>query len=618
MLTLFRRRLGKLKDRLERRVATLGSGGRPQSEQAPISTEDREFMLGWVMGTSDDAALVARARTSPTGLGLIERACAARPGNSRVWATRAEICFAAGDIHDAADFAERAHAIGPLDPGTGLLAVRMLVAASRGAEALKIMPAAIENSRRQLAHATRLELCRLWGQLEPQSIEPLLDAARTHVAAGDLQTAIAEFEALGVRFGPRADVLLQLAAVYQDLVRPVDAARASLEATQADPGNVDALCMAGCCARDVRDLATADRMLSRALELDPKSSFAQYYLGLLRLDQDRIDEAAQLVLGARAAVRGEPWPAQGIAEKLAVPVKRNIADVDWATARFKLVHDIEQFQFLQSAGLAGPGLDPVIAEYTAALRDRGLPENPSSMVALPPGTYPMLSRTYKYPVHAPDREPPEGPLLNPGLDWPSLEAAFLEGKPGLVVVDDLLSAEALQALRTFCLESTVWNELKGGYLGAYMPDGFSGRLLLRLSSELRSRMPRVFSEHPLQTMWGYKYDPSYGGMGLHVDVAAVNVNLWITPDEANLDAETGGLVIYTHDAPVDRGFQRFNIGGKEVYAFLESVGAKKVKIPYRANRAVVFDSSLFHESDSFRFKPGYENRRVNVTMLYGT
>ena len=50
----------------------------------------------------------------------------------------------------------------------------------------------------------------------------------------------------------------------------------------------------------------------------------------------------------------------------------------------------------------------------------------------------------------------------------------------------------------------------------------------------------------------------------------------------------------------------------------EEVGAKKVKIPYRANRAVVFDSSLFHESDGFRFKPGYENRRVNVTMLYGT
>jgi tetratricopeptide (TPR) repeat protein len=618
MLTLFRRRLGKLKDRLERHVATIGSGGKPRLAQAPISAADKDFMLEWITGKADDSALVARAKASPTGPGLIERACAARPANPRAWAARAEFCFDAGDLDGAADHAGRAHALSPLDPDIGLLAVRMLVAASRGAEALKIMPVAIENARRQLAHATRLALCELWRQLEPDSIEPLLDAARTHVAGGERQAAIGEFEALVVRFGPRAEVLLQLAAVYQDLARPADAARASLAATQAEPDNLDALCMAGGCARDIRDLATADRLLSRALELDPKSSFAHYYLGFLRLDQERIDEAAALVLGARSAVRGEPWAPDTIAEKLAQPVQRNPADVDWATARFKLVHDIEQFRYLQLAGRAGADLDPVIAEYVAGLRDRNLPEDPYSMVALHPGTYPMLSRTYKYPVHAPDPEPPQGPLANPDLDWKALEENYLDSRPGLVVVDNILAPEALESLRKFCLDSTIWNELKGGYLGAYMPDGFSGRLLLRLSSELRARMPRVFRDHPLQTMWGYKYDSSYTGMGLHVDVAAVNVNFWVTPDEANLDPETGGLVVYTHEAPPDRGFQRFNTGGPEVKAFLESVGAKKKRIPYRCNRAVLFDASLFHETDAFRFRQGYENRRVNVTMLYGT
>ena len=616
MLTLFRRRLGKLKDRLERRVATLGSGGEARPEEAPISAEDREFMLEWVLGAADDAALVARAKVSPTGLGLIERACAARPGNPRVWAARAELCFAAGEVDEAAGHAERSFALAPLDPLAGLLAVRMLVAASRGADALKIMPAAIENSRRQLTHATRLELCELWGQLEPGSSEPLLDAARTYESAGDLRTAIDKFEAVGAKFGPSAKVLLQLAAAYQDFGHPVDAARASLEATLADPDNVDALCMAGNCARDLRDLATADRLLSRALELDPKSSYANYYLGRLRLDHDCIDEAARLLLDARAAVRGEPWPVDRVAEKIAQPVRRNVADPDWAIARFKLVHDIEQFQYLRSAGRIGNALDPVIAEYTAALRDHNLPEDPYSMVALPPETYPLLSRTYKYPVHAPDLDPPEGPLLNPDLDWNWLEATYMDGKPGLVVIDNLLSPGTLGALRTFCLESTIWSELKGGFLGAYMPDGFSGRLLLQLSSELRARMPRVFQDHRLETMWGYKYDSNYPGIGLHFDAAAVNVNFWITPDEANLDPETGGLVVYPHEAQIDRGFQR-NAGSKEVYAWLESVGAKRVRIPHRSNRAVVFDSGLYHGSDEFRFKQGYENRRVNITMLYG-
>jgi hypothetical protein len=33
---------------------------------------------------------------------------------------------------------------------------------------------------------------------------------------------------------------------------------------------------------------------------------------------------------------------------------------------------------------------------------------------------------------------------------------------------------------------------------------------------------------------------------------------------------------------------------------------------------VLFDSSLYHRSDSLRFKQGYKNRRINLTLLYGT
>ena len=46
-------------------------------------------------------------------------------------------------------------------------------------------------------------------------------------------------------------------------------------------------------------------------------------------------------------------------------------------------------------------------------------------------------------------------------------------------------------------------------------------------------------------------------------------------------------------------------------------GAKPITVPYRANRAVIFDSNLFHKTDEIRFADGYENRRINITMLYG-
>ena len=51
--------------------------------------------------------------------------------------------------------------------------------------------------------------------------------------------------------------------------------------------------------------------------------------------------------------------------------------------------------------------------------------------------------------------------------------------------------------------------------------------------------------------------------------------------------------------------------------FLRGAGARAVTVPYRANRAVIFDSDLFHETDEIHFREGYENRRINVTFLYG-
>jgi hypothetical protein len=119
-------------------------------------------------------------------------------------------------------------------------------------------------------------------------------------------------------------------------------------------------------------------------------------------------------------------------------------------------------------------------------------------------------------------------------------------------------------------------------------------------------------------MWAYKYDSHCSGIGVHADAAAINVNFWTTPDAANLSPGAGGLAIYTHDAPRTWSYKHFNHDHARIKAYLESVGAQKITVPYRANRAVIFDSGLFHATDTFRFREGYENRRVNLTMLYGT
>ncbi len=97
----------------------------------------------------------------------------------------------------------------------------------------------------------------------------------------------------------------------------------------------------------------------------------------------------------------------------------------------------------------------------------------------------------------------------------------------------------------------------------------------------------------------------------------MNVNFWITPDEANLDAQRGGLVIWDDAAPLDWDFAKYNDNEDAIREFLARNGARSTTVPYRANRAVTFDSDLFHKADRIAFQNGYTNRRVNITLLYG-
>jgi tetratricopeptide (TPR) repeat protein len=218
-------------------------------------------------------------------------------------------------------------------------------------------------------------------------------------------------------------------------------------------------------------------------------------------------------------------------------------------------------------------------------------------------------------------------LIEGGMRLPSpavnrkssaIEEQWLSARPQIVVIDDLLTPDALKELRRFCLTSTVWEEsFEEGYVGARPESGFASPLLAQIADELRAAFPAIFRDYPLLYAWSFKYDNRLRGTRIHADFAAVNVNFWITPDQANLDKETGGLVVWDAAAPLDWDFERYNRDEGAIRKFLEEQGARSVRIPYRANRAVIFDSDLFHETDAMDFADGYENRRINITLLYG-
>jgi len=221
--------------------------------------------------------------------------------------------------------------------------------------------------------------------------------------------------------------------------------------------------------------------------------------------------------------------------------------------------------------------------------------------------------------------PKDSFCLNPNLDFEEIQESYIAGR--VVVIDNLLTDRCHAELRRLALEGTIFYEGKKSYLGAYVDEGMGeSPWLLTLSEEWQVRFPKFMSNLPLSTSWFYKYDSdssAAGGIGIHADQAIVNINIWITPDSANLDPDSGGLIVYdtapTAEEIQGTGFQKWN--DKEFEGFraewLRDNGAKQMVIPYRANRAVVFDSRRLHATDDYSFKQGYENRRINLTLLYG-
>ncbi len=288
--------------------------------------------------------------------------------------------------------------------------------------------------------------------------------------------------------------------------------------------------------------------------------------------------------------------------------------------RSRVKHDAEQVQYLLTEGRIGEEYRHYLAELIRLQSTLDQAEHRSNRVPVTPADLAGVAPSFNKLVYVPPCEAkPEG-ALNPHLDIEAIEARYRATKPEVTFVDDLLSPSALDSLRRFCWEATIWKkDYENGYIGAFLGDGFASPLLLQIADELRGRFPGIFGAHRLTQAWAFKHDSARRGLNIHADAAAVNVNFWITADDANLNPDSGGLVVWNKEAPREWNFKDYNSDTNRgaIYEWLKQNKAEEIKIPYRANRAVIFNSDLFHETDEITFKEGYRQRRINITLLYG-
>jgi len=439
------------------------------------------------------------------------------------------------------------------------------------------------------------------------------------------------------------DVVLyhkNLGNVYLSMSKPGEAEACYRRVIELDGSDADAINNLGNILADTGRYDEAEQSYKRAIEINPAYAGAFNNLGNLYLDRGRIEEAVTSFLrtleldpgfsetynnlGVARLALGERVEAQAcFSKKLEMERGAQPIDPEHFSFRFiskpKIRHDIEQLRHLESVS-DNPVHFAKLAEIYEALDQKiDWPAEENALVPLTNDQRAWISDSYNRPHHIAEAPEMDGSALNPDLDVERITKDYFDNAPGVAFFDGLFRPEALTSLRRYLMESTIWYDFRhrGGYMGAYLKDGIGCPLLFQIAEDLRTTFPDVFKDHQLNQLWAYKYDSRLTGIGMHADFAAVNVNFWVTPSDANLDPETGGLVVYKAEAPLDWDFKTYNTDEQRMHDFLEEHESDKIVVPHQQNRIVMFNSDLFHQTDTINFKSGYENRRINVTMLFG-
>ncbi|PIW46572.1 hypothetical protein COW20_16780 [bacterium (Candidatus Blackallbacteria) CG13_big_fil_rev_8_21_14_2_50_49_14] len=361
------------------------------------------------------------------------------------------------------------------------------------------------------------------------------------------------------------------------------------------------------------DLSGAREKYKQVTQIFPLDSAAEVYLGRLELSVGHWQEAHGHFARAYRLARGIAW--NDLREWMPEAVNEAVPH-RFRTSWSKLNFDQEQLDFLIQGHYLSGHFKLILQNYQDLLRDLASQNKTAYPIVLSAEQHakvlPVLGRNIHIsPV-------PEFPSELVRIeDTERLEASFQ--KDGILVLDSLLAPDACEALLHFCQKSTIWHDdhKSGGYLGSYMDDGFNCPLLYQVARELKEKLPGILGAWSLLQMWGYNHDSQCEGIGLHADAAHVNINLWLTPESANQDPEHGGLLVFPLEAPQDWSFQTLNTETERMQALIQAEQISPVKIAYRQNRAVIFRSRFFHATDQVNFKPGYLNRRINITFLYG-
>ena len=437
-----------------------------------------------------------------------------------------------------------------------------------------------------------------------------------------------------------------LGGILKDLGKLQEAELSTRKAIELNPNYAMAYSNLGGILKDLGKLQEAELSQRKAIKLKPNFADAHYSMGNILKDLGKLEEAE---LSQRKAIKLKPNFAKANEALGLILLEKNEFDLSLKyfsesakllndqtekksnDQRFKIIsktkieHDIEQFEYLASKNYDIKQFTDLSLLYKKVASEINWPSD-TSLITLNKKHQSLLKESYNRLIHLLEAPKLKDEVINNSLNIEQITDDYFKHEFGLTYIDNFLSSEAIKTLRDFLLESTIWFNVKqNGYVGAFLREGFANPLIIQIADELRTKFPKIFKNYPINHIWAFKYNnraknkkSSLRGINVHADFAAINVNFWITPKKANLNPKSGGLIVYDVEAPKEWDFNTFNNDEQRIREELKKSKGNTKVIPYNENRAVIFNSNLFHETDSYEFKEGYENRRINVTLLFGS
>ena len=441
-------------------------------------------------------------------------------------------------------------------------------------------------------------------QINPNFTQALNNLGIALNAFGEYKKAI-KFYQKAIQINPNfTNAHTNLGASFHEIGEYKKAISAYEKAIEINPNFSSAHLNLGVVFEDLGDYRKAISCYEKALKLNPDAVNAQANISNICIAQ--LDNLEKAISESNKTLKIHNKTFKFINQKIPL---------------YRLKHDVQQAEYLSSKNYKINGIDKfqkVGSEILAREENEKDNSNFNKKILLNQNEIESLLPFYKA-NHVYQTSKISGSCINPDKNWKDVEEQYLNSPKQIIYIDNFLSEEAVKELREFCLVSKVWHrEYEHKYLGSFSDRGFVSPVHLQIAIDLKEKLPKLFGQHNLGKFWAFKYDSTLGkGINIHADFALINLNFWITPDEYNNEKNAGGLKVYDTPAPEDWTYEQYNIRTDKIYKFLYDSSAKCTNIPYKFNRAVLFNSAYFHETDKINFKDVYEARRINITYLFG-